>query len=39
MSKPEPIWKIKGFESEYDYLTHLSRERERERERIQIIRT
>ena len=27
MPKPEPIWKTKGFESEYDYLSHLSKEK------------
>ena len=26
MPKPEPIWKIKGFESEYDYLTYQAKE-------------
>ncbi len=26
MSKEEPIWKIQGFKSEYEYLTHLAKE-------------
>ncbi len=26
MLKEEPIWKTKGFKSEYDYLTHLAKE-------------
>lgn len=27
MMKVEPIWKTKGFGSEYDYMTHLAKEK------------